>query len=113
MWAYTYAEPSLDENDKIRDTVTRDALFTKHERLGEELLGATYSWIAAVTTQDKAGFTACKAKRANLIEQLRIHYWKLDPYLRARTLWDRAGTIRNFYSQPIDEPLTKIEGSLT
>lgn len=112
MWAYKYTEPSLDENDRIRDTAVRDSLFAEHERLGEEVLSATYSWIAAATAQDKAGFAACEVKRAALTEQLRIHYWKLDPYLRARTLWDRTGAINDFYSQPSSEPLSRTGGSL-
>jgi hypothetical protein len=79
--------------------------------LGEEVLVTTYSWIAATTAQDEAEITACEARRAALIERLRIHYWRLDPYLRARTLWDRAGAIKDFCSHPSREP-TETEGSV-
>jgi hypothetical protein len=93
VWTYKYCEPRLDENDKMKDTATRDILLAEQQRLGEELLDATTAWIAANNAKDKAETTACEDRRAALIEQLRFNYWKLDPYLRARVLLDRTGGI--------------------
>lgn len=35
-----------------------------------------------------------QAKRTELAQRLRTGYWQLDPYLRAKTLYDRLGVIR-------------------
>ena len=32
-------------------------------------------------------------KRAELAEQLRQNYWKLDPHFRSRTFYDRTGIL--------------------
>jgi hypothetical protein len=53
---------------------------------------------------------ARRKERDTLAEQLRSNYWKLDPYVRARTLYDRIGLIEesgklNFYpSKKVDAP---------
>lgn len=38
--------------------------------------------------------TPLQSKRTELAQQLRTGYWQLDPYLRAKTLYDRLGIIR-------------------
>ena len=39
--------------------------------------------------------TIAEQRRGEVAERLRIGYWKLDPYIRARSLYDRTGVIRN------------------
>ena len=38
--------------------------------------------------------TSLQERRTELAERLRSGYWQLDPYLRAKTLYDRLGVIR-------------------
>ena len=49
---------------------------------------ATQHWIHQPNSRP-----AQEEKRAELTERLRTNYWRLDPYLRARTLYDRTGII--------------------
>lgn len=43
---------------------------------------------------------SAKARRKELTGELKATYWKLDPYIRAWTMYDRVGMIEkiNFYS---------------
>ena len=43
--------------------------------------------------QGSANDAELMTKRNTLAEQLRKGYWQLDPYLRARSLYDRQGMI--------------------
>ncbi|ELR10029.1 hypothetical protein VC83_07366 [Pseudogymnoascus destructans] len=112
-WAYKYFEPTPNENDKMKDTATRDVLLTERQRLGDSLLLATSAWIAATTSKDEAEIAACKDQRSDFIERLRSNYWQLDPYLRARTVLDRTGAFKDLHYHPSEESLVKIRGAQT
>lgn len=112
-WAYNYFEPSLDENDKMKDTATRDILLAERQRLGDDLLLATSAWIEATTAKDEAEITPCKDQRAAFIERLQSNYWQLDPYLRARTILDRTEAFKGLYCHHSEESPTKIRGAQT
>jgi hypothetical protein len=86
-WEYKYVEPVAGENDKMKDTETRDRLLAGREKIVDEYEKATVDWI-------KGGENvALKTKRNELAIQLRDDYWRLDPYVRARTYYDRIGLI--------------------
>jgi hypothetical protein len=86
-WSYTYVEPVPGENDTMKDVATRDKLQAEREKLVEAWEKATLEWIEG---KDGDGI---KARRTELAAKLREDYWRLDPYLRARTLFDRTGVI--------------------
>ncbi|KAH6886478.1 hypothetical protein B0T10DRAFT_81685 [Thelonectria olida] len=86
-WEYKYIEPIAGENDKMKDTATRDRLLAAREELVKKFEHATRQWIR---TPDEV----IKAEREHLSKQLREDYWNLDPYIRARTLYDRQGSIQ-------------------
>lgn len=90
---YKYIEPEPDENAKMEDTATRDALIARRQELCKEFQTATFAWIAATSKGDKETAAAQKEKRADLTEKIRKGYWELDPYVRARSYYDRAGVI--------------------
>jgi len=90
-WEYKFVEPVPGENDKMKDTVTRDRLLAAREILVKEFEDATIEWIQH-PDGEKAG--DIKARRAGLAEQLREDYWAVDPYLRARSLYDRTGVLQ-------------------
>ncbi|KAL9031232.1 MAG: hypothetical protein Q9196_000732 [Gyalolechia fulgens] len=97
---YHYVEPKPDENDKMSDQSTLRRLLDERESVVKEYESATQEWIA--NSQNR---TALQQKRDNLAERLRSGYWQLDPYARARSLYDRTGMIRGggliqYYGEP-------------
>ncbi|KAF3763794.1 CRAL/TRIO domain protein [Cryphonectria parasitica EP155] len=87
-WDYKYVEPVPGENDKMNDTATRDGMLAAREQLYKDYEQATLTWIK---TPDAAGI---KAQRESIASKLRADYWALDPYLRARSYYDRTGWIQ-------------------
>ncbi|KAL1865229.1 phosphatidylinositol transfer protein csr1 [Paecilomyces lecythidis] len=117
-WEYKYIEPTADENDRMKDTATRDKLIAKRQELADEVQSATLSWVAAGKAGNKDLENAEKAKRDSLIQRLREEYWELDPYVRARTLMDRAGNLIEggkvqFYPERNASSGTSINGAST
>jgi hypothetical protein len=86
-WEYKYVEPIPGENDKMKDTETRDRLLAERGQLYRDFEEATMKWI-----QNPEG--GAKAEREAIAAKLRTGYWVLDPYVRARSLYDRTGVIK-------------------
>jgi hypothetical protein len=102
-WEYKYVECEPDENKPMEESAKRDQLLAERRELGKEIQDATISWIAASSKGDKDAVATAKDKRKDLIERLREQYWQLDPYVRARSLYDRLNVIQgngkiDFYS---------------
>jgi len=100
-WEYKFVEPIPGENDRMNDIVTRDRLLAARESLVKEFEGATLQWIQSPEAEKAADV---KARRTELAAQLREDYWGIDPYVRARSLYDRTGALLpggkiNFYPQ--------------
>jgi len=89
-WEYKYIEPVPSENSKMEDTEIRDKLFTEREAIVKEYEKATLSWIHG----EDEDLDTIKAKRNDLAKELRDNYWATDPYLRARSYYDRSGVIK-------------------
>jgi hypothetical protein len=90
-WDYEYIEPVPGENDKMKDTETRDRKLAAREELIKQYEEATLRWIRDAGSEKGA---EVKAERNSLATRLREDYWALDPYLRARSLYDRAGMLQ-------------------
>jgi len=100
-WEYKYLEPVPGENSKIEDVEARDKLFAEREAIVKEYEKATLSWLHG----EDQDLSTTKAKRNDLAKGLRENYWATDPYLRARTYYDRAGIIKpggeiDFFPKP-------------
>lgn len=93
-WEYKYAEVQPGENDKMEDTETRDALLSQRQDLARGIQESTIDWIRASIKKETQAAEAAKEKRNGQIEQLRKQYWELDPYVRARSLYDRLDIIK-------------------
>jgi len=101
-WEYAFVEPTPGENDQMKDTATRDRLLAAREMLVKEFEDTTAQWIQHPEGEKAAEI---KARRATLATQLREDYWRVDPYLRARSLYDRTGVLQaggkiDFYPKP-------------
>lgn len=90
-WTYKYIEPVPGENDKMKETDTRDKLIEERKALYEEFESKTIEWIHE---DDVTKRTALKSERSAIAHKLREQYWRLDPYIRSRTLYDRIGVIK-------------------
>ncbi len=88
-WEYRYVEPVPGENDKMKDTETRDRLLTERETLVDQYEKATLVWI-----HTEGDSPLVKETRQKLASSLKDDYWRLDPYVRARSFYDRIGMIQ-------------------
>lgn len=90
QWEYKYIEPVPGENDRLGSEkkadveAERDALIRQFESLSAEWVGLD---VRSAEAKQKA------AERRRVTKQLSDGYWKLDPYIRARTYYDRAGVL--------------------
>ncbi|KAM7204552.1 putative phosphatidylinositol transfer protein csr1 protein [Rhypophila sp. PSN 637] len=87
-WTYQYIESVPGENDKMKDTAARDRLIAAREALYKEYEDATIEWIHNPQSAE------IKAKRNDIAARLKQEYWVLDPYIRARSLYDRIGILQ-------------------
>ena len=87
-WTYQYVEPLPGENDTLKDLETRDRLLTGREAIVDDYEKSTMDWINGT-----GDVSALMRKRNELAKTLKADYWRLDPYIRARTYYDRVGLI--------------------
>lgn len=78
----------------MEDTAKRDELLAVRDDIILNFHNATLSWISAAARKDAEKSAESKKQRSELVGQLSDAYWKLDPYLRARCLYDRQGVIK-------------------
>jgi len=105
-WTYKYFEPVSGENDTMKDTATRDRIQQERNVLIKEYEKATVDWIHGI-----GDMAQVKLKRMEVSRQLKDSYWQLDPYVRARSYYDRCGMINpggeiRFYPQKEKAALT-------
>ena len=105
---YHYIEPQPGENDEL-EAGRKDGRLSKlqdeRKRLVDEFEKSTMEWCRG------EGGEGVVKRRKELTEQLKQNYWRMDPFVRARTLYDRQGVIGkdgsvNMYPSrsPSDEP---------
>lgn len=90
-WEYKYVEPIPGENEKMKDTETRDRLLRTREEIVKEFEAETLKWIK--TPEGEEG-KKIMARRDELAAKLKQDYWNLDPYVRARSVYDRTGALK-------------------
>ncbi|KAB2580877.1 putative cral trio domain protein [Lasiodiplodia theobromae] len=99
-WTYTYVEPKEGENAVMKDTEAREKLQNERDDIVAQYEQATATWVKNAASDEAQN----RKEREELTEKLRDNYWKMDPYLRARTLYDRTGDLGptgklNFYKK--------------
>ncbi len=83
----------------MNDTATRDKILGERHALVKEFEEATKAWLREGVS---ASGEQARETRDSIAIQMKDNYWKLDPYIRARSLYDRQGVIGvngaiNFY----------------
>lgn len=86
-WTYEYIEPQKDENDRMKDTRTRDEILAGRNELYDKFEMLTKKW--ALKQLDPQGVKL----RDQCARELERNYWVLDPYVRAKTHYDRVGYV--------------------
>jgi hypothetical protein len=87
-WTYQYIEPVPGENETMKDTATRDKLLLAREEIVKEYEKATLDWIHSTGDAQEV-----KKSRNEIAGRLKVDYWGLDPYIRAKSYYDRVGMI--------------------
>lgn len=100
-WEYTYIEPIEGENSSMEDTATRDEILKERAVLVKDFEEATKVWLRDGNSESA---TQAGESRNTIARQMKDNYWKLDPYIRARSVYDRqgvigAGGVINFYPE--------------
>ena len=98
-WMYKFMPPVAGENAKMEDHMTRDRLIEERTIVVKDYESTTQQWLHGM------GNDVIRRRQA-LAEKLRSGYWELDPYVRARTYYDRTGMINpggniQFYAPPV------------
>lgn len=90
---FEYIEPVAGENDLMKDTATAEKLAAERKTLSNQFVEETITWIKS---DSKETNKSSQMRKNALAKQLRDNYWLLDPYVRARTVFDRNGSIGQF-----------------
>ena len=82
----------------MQDTAAKDSIKSERAELVKSYESETLSWASG----EDAG-----EGRTRLAQRIAENYWRLDPYVRARILYDRSGVINeggkiNFYPSSAD-----------
>lgn len=98
-WEYRYVDPIEGEDDTMKDHETKQKLQDERDADVLEYQKKTFDWIQNGGGEDGQKI---KEQRDEIAARLHHNYWRLDPYIRARTLYDRVGMIErsgkiNFY----------------
>jgi hypothetical protein len=92
-FTYKYVEPGEGEDREMEDTASRDKILAERTELVKSYESEIIQWVHG----DDAG-----EGRNRLAERLAENYWRLDPFIRATSLYDRTGVVGkegklNFY----------------
>lgn len=83
-YTYTYVEPREGENARMQDTAAKEQIQAQRKEMVEEYERTTMGWMHDENKGEERGAIASR---------LAENYWRLDPYVRARSLYDRTGII--------------------
>lgn len=97
-YVYQYIEPKEGENAAQSDTASRDKYLQERKDIVKQFNQNSIQWIEG---QD------VYAERTKITLDLHLNYFRLDPYIRARSLYDRLGLIRSHNQLGWDENAVK------
>jgi hypothetical protein len=92
-YKYQYLAPVAGENDLMKDEATKGALLAERNALTEKYDAKTKEWIAS-------GSETASPDREALAKELHTQYYKLEPYIRARSQYHRKNSTGKSIVQP-------------
>ncbi|KAF9957611.1 hypothetical protein BGZ65_001957 [Modicella reniformis] len=102
QYEYKYIPAVAGENDCMKDTETKERLTEEWMAILWKYEALTREWIACKKTEGSRSEEVIEAERMALAKDLRVAYFKLDPYIRARSLYHRT-----------DQPVLHADGTAT
>ncbi|KAI1321474.1 hypothetical protein EDD11_005165 [Mortierella claussenii] len=87
---YKYIPPQQGENDRMQDTATKEQLMEEWKAIMWKFEALTREWIECNHKEGARPEEEIEAERLQLTKDLRVAYYKLDPYIRSRTLYHRT-----------------------
>lgn len=93
-WEYHYVEPVPGENDRMKDEGARRECEGERKGMVDKYEKMVLDWVHAGDAAEAERAEQSRRERDETAEQLRQNYWKLDPYVRARSLYDRIGVLQ-------------------
>lgn len=83
-YTWAYIEPAVGENALMESVEERDRISAVREELIRSFERETASWVHLNNGKTRDGIAV----------RLKQNYWELDPYIRARSVYDRLGMIQ-------------------
>lgn len=90
QYTYQYLPVTAGENDRMKDAETKERLLEEWKAIMWKFEALTREWIACKKTEGARSEEVIEAERLALTKELRVAYFKLDPYIRARNLYHRS-----------------------
>ncbi|KAF9157887.1 hypothetical protein DFQ26_008226, partial [Actinomortierella ambigua] len=91
-YQYEYLPVAAGENDRMKDTETKERLVDEWKALMWKFEALTREWcdLSKPTNKSTRTESEVEAERDQAAKDLRAAYFRLDPYIRARTLYHRS-----------------------
>lgn len=90
-WEYEYAEAVPGENSQLEHVDEAAKLLEERIDIAIEFVRLTVDWASASTQATAENGTV--STRDETIRKIQENYWKLDPYIRAKTHLHRVGVV--------------------
>ncbi|KAG0064705.1 hypothetical protein BGZ89_008917 [Linnemannia elongata] len=90
QFTYQYIPVQAGENDRMKDTETKERLLDEWKAHMWKFEALTREWIECKKVEGARAEDVIENERNALAKELRVAYFKLDPYIRARNLYHRS-----------------------
>ena len=88
-YEYKYLDPIVGENSVMKEVEKREALKKDREQMIDRYEDSVLRWISKEIPDAKQALE----QRNTIAVELRDNYWALDPFVRAKTIYDRLGVL--------------------
>lgn len=99
----------MDENFKMQNTITRNYLLLERQMLVEQFEDVTKEWVMSAQGTDRTAEVS--SRRNQVCAELTTNFWELDPYVRARSHYDRRGALSGSGSLQYHPPKSDLRRS--
>ncbi|SPO31602.1 related to CSR1 - phosphatidylinositol transfer protein [Ustilago trichophora] len=111
-WDWDYIEPQAGENDIMKDSKSRAKIEAEMKELTDEFEKYTQEWFENTRTDDEN--PDLTHRREVLAKQIRLKNYQLQPFVRAKNIYQRAGimtmdgTVTWEYPQTNGKTITQV-----
>ncbi|KAJ9475902.1 Phosphatidylinositol transfer protein CSR1 [Pseudozyma hubeiensis] len=111
-WDWDYIEPQAGENDIMKDTKSRSKIEKEMKELTDEFEKVTKEWFDTTSTDEEN--PDLNYRREVIGKQVRLKNYQLQPFVRAKNIYQRAGlmtmdgTVTWEYPQTNGKTITQV-----